>query len=93
MKIRPILDRVVLLPRKNEEQKGGILLPSLAQEKSQIAKVVAVGDGSTADGKEVKMLVKVGDDVLFSKFAGVEVESNGERYVIVRQADILAVIE
>lgn len=93
MKIKPILDRVVLLPKKSEESKGGILLPSLAQEKSQIAKVIAVGDGTTPDGKEVKMLVKVGDEVLFSKFAGVEVESNGAKYVIVRQADILAVIE
>lgn len=93
MKIKPILDRVVLLPEKSEESKGGILLPSLAQEKSQIAKVVAVGDGNTPDGKEVKMLVKVGDEVLFSKFAGVEIDDNGKKYVIVRQADILAVIE
>ncbi|HCG57877.1 MAG TPA: co-chaperone GroES [Clostridiales bacterium] len=93
MKIKPILDRVVLLPKKSEEKKGGILIPSVAQEKSQVATVMAVGDGMTADGKEVKMLVKAGDTVLFSKYAGVEVESDGKTYVIVRQADILAVID
>lgn len=93
MKIKPILDRVVLLPKKSEEKKGGILIPSVAQEKSQVAIVMAVGDGMTADGKEVKMLIKEGDTVLFSKYAGVEVESDGKTYVIVRQADILAVID
>lgn len=93
MKIKPLFDRVVLLPEKREESKGGILLPTVAQEKSQIATVVAVGEGGTADGKEVKMMVKKGDEVLFSKYAGVEVEENGKMYVIVRQADILGVIE
>lgn len=93
MKIKPILDRVVLLPKKGEEKKGGILIPSVAQEKSQVATVMAVGDGMTADGKEVKMLIKPGDTVLFSKYVGVEVESDGKTYVIVRQADILAVID
>lgn len=93
MKIKPILDRVVLLPKKSEEKKGGILIPSVAQEKSQFATVMAVGDGMTADGKEVKILIKEGDTVLFSKYAGVEVESDGKTYVIVRQADILAVID
>ncbi len=93
MKIKPILDRVVLLPKKSEEKKGGILIPSVAQEKSQVATVMAVGDGMTVDGKEVKMLVKAGDTVLFSKYAGVEVESDGKTYIIVRQADILAVID
>ena len=93
MKIKPILDRVVLLPKKSEEKKGGILITSVAQEKSQVATVMAVGDGMTADGKEVKILIKEGDTVLFSKYAGVEVESDGKTYVIVRQADILAVID
>ena len=93
MKIKPILDRVVLLPKISEEKKGGILIPSVAQEKSQVATVMAVGDGMTADGKEVKILIKEGDTVLFSKYAGVEVESDGKTYVIVRQADILAVID
>ena len=78
MKIKPILDRVVLLPKKSEEKKGGILIPSVAQEKSQVATVMAVGDGMTADGKEVKILIKEGDTVLFSKYAGVEVESDGK---------------
>ncbi len=93
MKLKPLFDRVVLLPEKREETKGGILLPTVAQEKSQIATVVAVGEGGTADGKEVKMMVKKGDEVLFSKYAGVEFEEDGKTYVIVRQSDILAVVE
>ena len=93
MKLKPLFDRIVLAPKKTEETKGGILLPSVAQDKSQIAKVVAVGEGNTPDGKEVKMLIKVGDEVLYSKYAGVEIQENGEMFVIVRQADVLAVIE
>ncbi len=93
MKLKPLFDRIVLLPKKAEETKGGILLPSVAQEKSQIAKVVAVGQGGTCDGKDTPMLVKLGDEVLFSKYAGVEFEDNGQTFIIVRQADILAVIE
>ncbi len=93
MKLKPLFDRVVLQPKKTEESKGGILLPSVAQDKSQIAKVVAVGEGGTCDGKDVKMLVKVGDSVLYSKYAGVEIEDGDQKLVIVRQSDILAVIE
>ena len=93
MKLKPLFDRVVLQPKKAEESKGGILLPSVAQEKSQIAKVVAVGEGGTCDGKDVKMLVSVGDEVLYAKYSGVEIESEGEKLVIVRQADILAIVK
>ncbi len=93
MKLQPLFDRVLLEPKKAEESKGGILLPSVAQDKSQIAKVIAVGEGGTADGKEVKMLVKVGDEVIYSKYAGVEIEDGEKKYVVVRQSDILAIIK
>ena len=94
MKIKPLFDRVVLLPLENEaETKGGILLPTAAQEKSQLAKVVAVGSGMNAEGKDVGMQVKVGDKVLYGKFTGTEVSIDEQKYVVVRQADILAVIE
>lgn len=91
MNIKPIFDRVVLLPKAPEEETAsGIILPTVAQDKSQEAKVVAIGDGTTFDGKDVGMRVAVGDDVLFSKYAGTEIEFEGKKYVIVRQADILA---
>ncbi len=91
MNIKPIFDRVVLLPKAPEEETAsGIILPTVAQDKSQEAKVVAIGDGTTFDGKDVGMKVAVGDDVLFSKYAGTEIEFEGKKYVIVRQADILA---
>ena len=91
MKIKPIFDRVVLLPKAPEEETAsGIFLPTVAQEKSQEAEVVAVGDGTTFEGKDVGMRVAVGDRVIFSKYAGSEVEFEGKKYVIVRQADILA---
>ena len=93
MKLQPLFDRVLLEPKKAEESKGGILLPSVAQDKSQIAKVVAVGEGGTADGKDVKMLVKVGDEVHYSKYAGDEIEDGDKKYVVVRQSDILAIIK
>lgn len=94
MKIKPLFDRVVLQTIENEkESKGGILLPSVAQEKSQLANVVAVGEGGLPDGKEAPMKVKVGDKVLFAKYSGTEIEESGKKYIIVRQADILAVVE
>lgn len=94
MKIKPLFDRVVLEPKeKDKESKGGILLPSVAQEKSQIAKVVAVGKGGLPDGKSVDMQVEVGNMVLYAKYSGTEIEEDGKKYVIVRQSDILAVIE
>ncbi len=94
MKIKPLFDRVVLLPKENEtETKGGIILPTAAQEKSQMASVVAVGEGGEIDGKKVTMQVKVGDKVLYAKYSGTEITVEDKKYVIVRQNDILAVIE
>ena len=94
MNIKPLFDRVVLLPLENEtETKSGILLPTAAQEKSQLAKVVAIGDGKNAEGKDVGMQVKVGDKVLYGKYTGTEISIDDVKYVVVRQTDILAIIE
>ncbi len=94
MKIKPLFDRVVLLPIENEsETKGGILLPMAAQEKSQLATVVAIGSGENVDGKQIGMQVKVGDKVLYGKFTGTEITVDEVKYVVIRQPDILAVIE
>ena len=94
MTIKPLLDRVVVKATEAEETtKSGIILAASAQEKPQIAEVVAVGPGGVVDGKEVTMLVKVGDKVITSKYAGTEVKVDGVEYSIVRQSDILAVVE
>ncbi len=94
MKIKPLFDRVVLLPKENEtETKGGIILPTAAQEKSQMATVVAVGQGGEIDGKKVNIVVSVGDKVLYAKYSGTEITVDDKKYVVVRQNDILAVIE
>lgn len=94
MNIKPLLDRVVLKVEEAEQTtKGGIILSSAAQEKPQFATIVAVGPGGMVDGKEVTMYVKVGDKVISSKYAGTEVKLDGEEYTIVRQSDILAVVE
>ncbi|MCM8711502.1 co-chaperone GroES [Clostridium sp. SYSU_GA19001] len=94
MRIRPLGDRVVIKKLEAEEKtKSGIVLTGTAKEKPQEAEVVAVGPGGMVDGKEVKMEVKVGDKVLFSKYSGTEVKVDGEEYTIVRQDDILAVVE
>ncbi|MBP5426597.1 MAG: co-chaperone GroES [Clostridiales bacterium] len=94
MKIKPLLDRVVVKKIESEETtKSGIVLPGSAKEKPEVAQVVAVGPGGIIDGKEVKMEVKVGDRVLTSKYAGTEVKFEGSEYTIVRQSDILAIVE
>ena len=94
MKLVPLGDRVVLKQLVAEETtKSGIVLPGQSKEKPQQAEVVAVGPGGVVDGKEVTMQVKVGDQVIFSKYSGTEVEVEDEKYVIVKQNDILAVIE
>ena len=94
MMIKPLADRVVLKMEKAEETtKGGIVLAGSAKEKPQIADVVAVGPGGNVDGKEVKMYVKVGDRVYTNKYSGTEVKLDDVEYVIVRQSDILAVVE
>ena len=94
MKLVPLSDRVVLKQCEAEETtKSGIILTSSAQEKPQEAEVIAVGPGGIVDGKEVTMQVKAGDKVIYSKYSGTEVELEKEKYVIVKQSDILAVVE
>lgn len=94
MKLVPLADRVVLKQFEAEETtKSGIILAGSAQEKPQEAEVVAVGPGGNVDGKEVTMHVKPGDKVIYSKYAGNEVKLDGEEYIIVKQNDILAVVE
>ena len=94
MKLVPLNDRVVLKQLVAEETtKSGIVLPGQAKEKPQQAEVVAVGPGGLVDGKEVKMEVKAGDKVIYSKYAGTEVKLDDEEYIIVKQNDILAVVE
>ena len=94
MKLVPLSDRVVLKQLEAEETtKSGIILTSAAQEKPQDAEVVAVGPGGVVDGKEVKMQVKEGQKVIYSKYAGTEVKLEDEEYIIVKQSDILAIIE
>ena len=92
MKLEPLADRVVLKQLVAEETtKSGIVLPGQSKEKPQQAEVVAVGPGGVVDGKEVTMNVSVGDKVIYSKYAGTEVELDDEEYIIVKQNDILAV--
>ena len=94
MKLVPLADRVVLKQLEAEETtKSGIILTSKSQEKPQEAEVVAVGPGGNVDGKEVTMQVTVGQRVIYSKYAGTEVKLEDEEYIIVKQNDILAVVE
>ena len=92
--IKPLLDRVVLRTVESEETtKSGIVLASKSQEKSQVAEVVAVGDGGIVDGKEIKMQLTVGDKVVYSKYAGTVIKYNDEEYILVKQDEVLAIIE
>ena len=94
MKLKPLADRVVLKMVETEETtKSGIILTSAAKEKPSIAQVVEVGPGGIVDGNEVKMTVKAGDKVITSKYSGTEIKLDGEEYIIVRQSDILAIVE
>lgn len=94
MTLKPLLDRVVVKMTEAEETtKSGIILTATAQEKPQVAEIVAVGPGGLIDGKEVTMYVNVGDKVITSKYSGTEVKCDGEEYIIVRQSDILAIVE
>ena len=94
MKINPLGDRIVLKNLEAEETtKGGILLTSAAKEKPQMAEVLAVGPGGNVDGKEISMYVKAGQKVIYSKYAGTEVKNDGQELIIVRQSDILAIVE
>jgi chaperonin GroES len=94
MNVKPLGDRVVIKNMESEETtKSGIVLPGSAKEKPQVAEILAVGPGGMVDGKEVTMNVKVGDKVIFSKYAGTEIKIDGEELIIVRQNDILAIVE
>ena len=94
MKLKPLFDKVVLKQLLAEETtKSGIVLPGQAKEKPQQAEVIAVGPGGVVDGKEVTMIVKVGDKVITSQYSGTKVKLEGEEYIVVRQDDIVAVVE
>jgi len=94
MTVKPLGDRVVIKNVEAEETtKSGLILTTAAQEKPQMAKVLAVGPGGMVDGKEIAMQVEVGQKVIYSKYAGTEVKVDGEELIIVRQSDILAIVE
>ena len=94
MKLKPLSDRVVIkMVEAEETTAGGIILAGSAKEKPQVAEVLAVGPGGVVDGQEVVMQVKVGDKVITSKYSGTEVKIDGEELIIVRQGDILAVVD
>ena len=88
MNIKPLADRVLVLPAPAEEQVGGIIIPDTAKEKPLKGKIIAAGQGT----KDEEMVLKVGDTVLYGKYAGTEVELEGEKYLIMRQSDVLAII-
>ena len=92
--LKPLLDRVVVKMTEAEETtKSGIILTANSQEKPQVAEVLEVGPGGQVDGKEVKMYIKKGDKVILNKYAGTEVKYEGEELIIVKQSDILAIVE
>lgn len=94
MNIRPLFDKVVVQQTTKEETtKSGFILPSASQEKQQTATVVAVGPGGIIDGKEIAMHVKVGDVVLYAKYSGSDFKVDGKEFTIIRQSDILAIVE
>ena len=94
MKLKPLADRVVLkMVEAEETTKSGIILTGAAKEKPEVAEVIEVGHGGNVDGKEVVMTVKAGDKVITSKYSGTQVKVDGEEYTIVRQGDILAIVE
>ncbi len=94
MKLKPLADRVVLkMVEAEETTKGGIILTGAAKEKPEVAEVIEVGPGGIVDGKEVDMIVEPGDKVITSKYSGTQIKIDGVEYTIVRQGDILAVVE
>ncbi|MDR3239827.1 MAG: co-chaperone GroES [Clostridiales bacterium] len=94
MNLKPLGDRVVIKQLEAEEvTKSGIVLPNQAKEKPQQAEVIAVGPGGVVDGKEIKMEVKAGDKIIYSKYAGTEIKLDKDEYIIVKQSDILAIVE
>lgn len=94
MKVKPLFDKVVVESLEKEEKtKSGFILPSASQEKQQMAKIVAVGPGGIIDGKEIVMQVKEGDTILYDKYAGSDFKVDGKEFTIIRQSDILAIVE
>ncbi len=94
MTLKPLFDKVIVkICELTEEKKGSFFLPTNAQEKSEIAEVISVGPGGTVDGKEIKMFVKPGDKVLFARYSGSEFKIEGQEVVIIKQSDILAIVE
>ena len=94
MKLKPLADRVIIkMVEAEETTKSGIILTGAAKEKPEVAEVIEVGPGGMVDGKEVKMVVKKGQKVITGKYTGTEVKLDGEKYIIVRQSDILAIVE
>lgn len=94
MKLKPLFDRVILAPKKNELiSSAGLVLPAASATKSQLATVVSVGEGGIIDGKNVEMRLKEGQTVIYSQYAGSEFKVDGEEYIIIKQTDILAVVE
>ncbi len=94
MNIKPLGDRVVVKPSESEEvTKSGIVLPETAKEKPQQGEVVSAGSGEYIDGKKIELEVKVGDKIIYSKYAGTEIKLDGNDYLILRQNDILGIIE
>ena len=94
MKVKPLFDKVVVESLEKEEKtKSGFILPSASQEKQQMAKIVAVGPGGVIDGKEIVMQVKEGDTILYDKYAGSDFKVDGKEFTIIRQSDILAIVE
>ena len=89
MNIQPLADRVLVLPAPAEEKVGGIIIPDTAKEKPLNGKIVAVGEGT----KDEKMILKEGDHVLYGKYSGTEIELDGEKYLMMRQSDVLAIIK
>ena len=89
MNIKPLADRVLVLPAQEEEKVGGIIIPDTAKEKPQRGKIVATGNGT----KDEEMILKEGDIVLYGKYSGTEIELDGEKYLMMRQSDVLAVVE
>jgi chaperonin GroES len=88
MKVKPLADRVLVLPAQAEEKVGGIIIPDTAKEKPQRGKIVAVGQGT----KDEEMILKEGDEILYGKYAGTELEVNDEKYLMMRQSDVLAIV-
>lgn len=93
MKVKPLFDRVLILPEKESKVSSGIILPDTAKDRSQFGRVIAIGDGENLDYTKSEMKVKVGDKVIFNKYAGAEIKLDDKSYIIMRQIDVIGVVE